>query len=214
MTTTASTSAPAGHVRFDGRPVRDAEVLLVSGTTVLELTTTDATGRYGFTTPAPEGAHVMARLRAPVVGVWVVPASADGEFAISSDETTTVRFDFQAPEAVPFDWLDVKLTPRRDEVPPRIVLATGPSAGLADAMFVTRLVSPSLDVRVRRGRYDFRAYRIVETSDKTNPTRNLAAGQVVTDGAPAVPRFGGFEVELGDAHRLAVGLRQLRREEL
>jgi hypothetical protein len=204
----------SGQVRFDGRPVRDAEVLLVDGTAILERVTTDASGRYAFTVVVPVDARVMARLRAPVIGVWISAAAAPCDFAITTDETTPIRIDFQAPAAAPFDWLDVKLTPRRDEVPPRVILAVGPEPGLAEAMFTTRLVTPSLEARVRRGLYDFRAYRIVETSDKTNPTRNLTAERVVTDGPPAVPRFGGFEVQLGDAHLLAVGLRQLRREEL
>lgn len=202
-----------GTLTLDGRPVRDADVLLVADTTVLALSKTAADGSYQLDADASDRALVVARLRAPVVGVWVAPARGGTDFKLTGDELVDVHLDFQVPAGVVHDWLDVKLTPRRDEIPPRIVLATGIKPGLAEAMYAERLVSPTFDVRVRRGLYDLRAYRIVD-APKGAPLTNLMADRVMTDGPPAIPKFGGFEVELGAARRLSVGLRLMTREEL
>jgi len=123
-----------------------------------------------------------------------------------------IHVDIHAPEGIPFDWLDLKLTPRRPEVPPRVILATGVAPATSEGMYANRLVAPVLDLRVRPGLYDLRAHRVVEDVGKRSGPVNLIADRVMTDGPPATPKYGGFEVELGPVTRLTIGLRPMTRE--
>jgi hypothetical protein len=200
-----------GQITLDGRPLRDAEVLRIDGVTPTALVRSDANGRY--TLPESPGDRLVVRVRTPIVGVWIADAATE-KFELQRSELVRVRLDFRVPEGVTFDWLDVKLTPRREEVPPRVILATGVEPGLAEGMYGVRITEPHLELELRPGLYDLRAHRVIYDTPKGAPMTSLMADTVVTDGPTAVPKFGGFEVELGAARKLAVALRLMRPEEL
>jgi hypothetical protein len=187
--------------------LRGASVLRIDGDTPIAIAETNADGRY---TLDGDGGRIVARVTSPIVGVWIHGA-AEPDFALARGELVDIHIEFRGSE--PFEWLDVKLTPRRDEVPPRVILAAGVTPGLVESMYSIRIVEPRLDVCVRPGLYDLRAYRFVDAAKGARPT-NLIADHVMLDGEPAVPKFGGFEVELGRARKLAVALRPMKVEEM
>jgi hypothetical protein len=203
--------AGTGRVTLDGRPLRDAEILRIDGVTPTALVRTDATGHYELGDAV--GERVVLRVCTPIVGVWVADGQA-ADWQITRAELVSIRLDVRVPEGITFDWLDVKLTPRRDEVPPRVILATGLMPGLAEGMYAVRINEPHLELTVRPGLYDVRAHRIIYDVPKGKDPRNLIADTMVTDGPTATPKFGGFEVELGPARKLAVSLRPMKREEM
>jgi hypothetical protein len=200
----------SGTVTLDNRPIRGADVLRIDGVTPTALVHTDATGAYEL--PDSKGDRVVVRVRSPIVGAWIADA-ATTDFKLSRDELVRVEFDFRLPEGASFDWLDVMLTPRREEAPPRVILAAGVEPGLSESMYAIRINEPRLVVEVRAGLYDLRAHRVIYDAPKDVDSKNLMADHVVTDGPPAVPRFGGFEVELGQAKKLAIALRYMKRGE-
>ena len=203
--------ADSGRVTFDGRPLRDAEILRIDGVTPTALVRSDANGRYEL--GDMPGDRVVLRVRTPFIGVWIAEGKA-ADWQITRAELVPIRIDFRMPEGLTFDWLDVKLTPRRDEVPPRVLLATGVTPGLAEGMHAVRINEPHLDLVVRPGLYDLRAHRIIADVPKGQDPKNLKADTMVTDGPTAIPKFGGFEVELGPVRKIAVSLRLMTREEM
>jgi hypothetical protein len=198
-------------VTYEGRPVRDAEILRIDGVTPTALVRSDANGYYDLGDTS--GDRLVLRVRTPIVGVWVADGKA-ADWSLTRAELVPIRIELRPPSGVVFDWLDVKLTPRRAEVPPRVILATGVAPGLAEGMFGIRVNEPHLELEVRPGLYDFRAHRIISDAPKTQDPRNLVVDTVVTDGPAATPKFGGFEVQLGDARKLAVALRMMKREDM
>lgn len=190
------------------------EVLLVAGTRVVHVVRTDADGRFSVA-EVGDVDRVVARFAEPFVGV-VHRAVAAGPVEIDVGRESIARLDIEvvSPDGIPFDWLDVKLTPRFADLPPVVVLAAGTGAGLHEALWARRITAPRLSLRVLRGTWELRADRTVEGPLTRTPPINLTAGQVVLpDGAAAPEQFRGFSIAVDHDTAVKLQLRPLRPEE-
>jgi hypothetical protein len=203
-----------GRVTAMSVPQRGIEVLLVAGTRVRHVARTDADGR--FSVDDADGVdRVVARFAEPFIGV-VHQAVAAGPVEIDVGREAIARLEIEVapPDGIPFDWVDIKLTPRFADLPPVVVLAAGTGSGLHEALWARRITDPRLGVRVLLGTWELRAARTVEGPLTRTPPINLTAGQVVLpDGASAPEQFRGFSIAVHGDMAVKLQLRPLRPEE-
>jgi hypothetical protein len=204
-----------GRITAMSVPQRGTEVLLVAGTQVRHVTHTDADGRFSVA-DAGDVDRVVARFVEPFVGVVHQAVGAGPvEIDIGRDAIVRLAIEVAPPDGIPFDWVDVKLTPRFADLPPVVVLAAGTGSGLHEVLWARRITEPRLSLRVLRGSWELRAERTVEGPLTRTPPIQLTAGQVVLpDGAPAPEKFGGFSIPVDRDTAVTLQLRALRPEEL
>lgn len=191
-----------------GVPMRGVQVLCTTRSKVLTATVTDADGR--FQAPAEGVEFVVARFTEPFLGCVARAVGAAAEpVSISIDRAEIVKLSahFELPSDVPFDWVDLKLTPRI-EVPPVVVLWE--PNGLREAFWVRRVIQPTFEVRVLRGTWELRAGREIDAPMAVVRPVNLGVAQLtLEDGAAPAARFGGYEFEIADEVTVTVALQKI-----
>jgi hypothetical protein len=201
-----------GCITVMGVAQRDVEVLGVAGTKVRQVARTDGDGQFRFDDAID---RVVARFAEPFLGVVHRPApdGAPIDIDVARDAIVRLTITIAPPAGVVFDWVDVKLTPRLDDLPPVVVLAAGVESGLHEALWLRRITEPRTTLRVLRGAWDLRAQRWVD-GPLLAPRNNQTAAQVtLATGVLAAEQLGGFSIPVGDDTTVTLQLRTLRPEE-
>ncbi len=185
-----------GTVSMMGVPMRGVELLGVRGGAVVEVSRTDADGRYQLASAVD---RVVARLDEPVLGVRGLTPAADGEasLTISRADVVRLRGRIEVPDGIALDWIDLRLTPRLPDVVPRLVVAVGTENATRDAYALRRLTAATFELRVLRGTWALWLERIVDGPIQVAPTvPDLALRAIEVDGVAAPTHFGGALVEV------------------
>jgi hypothetical protein len=215
----APVSQIAGTVEIDGKPVAEVEVAVIDAEgTVVSAAETDEAGAFRLDTT--ESGWVVAKIRDPFVAVGVQPVSEQVHFALSEVDTVSLRGTIRFPDGVPFDWVDVSVTPRALPGVPDPVLAkllvVGTGPGKRGGYWNRRATTPEFSIRVQPGTHELRFEHVIDSAPMPFGGPTSLAGDVLTldDGTRPERQYGAHRVEVSADRAFEVTMRVLGPDEL
>jgi len=185
-----------GRLTIDGAPARGSDVVLVSDAgRVVEVAKISDTGAYRLASPAQ--GQLLFRLRGPIIGVVVRPASGAGAGAdldLDARRAVQLTVALHFPEGVAGPAM-FHLTPRGlPETLRGALLVDQPGASAHTALF-SEARSGTFHLLVLPGPYDLGAEQFVERPTSQMPS-DLVASELRLDDASVPAKDGSFAVDL------------------